>query len=189
MAQCSCSIFTVNRPIPTPTSISLVIIQATPRGVYCSVCFSAHTGFVTNHLLTIKLTSLNPRFLKFSHPHHFIVNVLGDVKRRYFWQGLTNRDGPLVPTISLPHNDFTEKFIKSVFKSQGIRVVDKTTNTFGAAMFSKKCSPTTPIPSQAGVYVIPCNDCNRCYVGQTGQLRRRSTTHRQELAHSTGGKP
>ena len=39
------------------------------------------------------------------------------------------------PTISLPHNVFTEKFIKPIFNAQGICVLNKTTNTLGAALF------------------------------------------------------
>ena len=34
--------------------------------------------------------------------------------------------------------------------------------------------------------VIPCNDCNRYYVGQTGQFRRRSADHRRDLGRGRG---
>ena len=138
--------------------------------------------FIDNEINYIKSS-----FLKLGYPLHFITKVLGDVRRKYYSQAQTSRDGPQPPTISLPHNGFTEKYIKPVFKSQGIRVVNKATNTLGAALFNKRCSPNAPISPQAGVYVIPCNDCNRHYVGQTGQFRIRADTHRRNLAHGTGG--
>ena len=133
-----------------------------------------------------EINFIKSSFLKLGYPLHFITKVLGDVRRRHFGQGQPVRDGPQPPTISLPHNDFTEKLIKPVFKAQGIRVVNKATNTLGAALFNKKCSPTAPTSPQAGVYVIPCRDCNRYYVGQTGQFRRRCTDHTREIGNVTG---
>ena len=106
--------------------------------------------------------------------------------RRHFEQGQPNSESLQPPTISLPHNLFTEKFIKPVLKAQGIRVYNKATHTLGAALFNKKFSPTAPTSPQAGVYVTPCRDCNRYYVGQTGQFRRRCTDHRRHLGNVTG---
>lgn len=37
-------------------------------------------------------------------------------------------------------------------------------------------------PSESGVYKIPCKDCNKCYIGQTGKnLEKRKSQHKYNI--------
>ena len=136
-------------------------------------------AFIENEIKIIKTS-----FSKLGYPWRFIMEVLRDVKRRHFSPNQPSNDNQQPPTISLPRNDFTEKYINPVFKAQGIRVVNKATNTIGAALLGNKRG--TGSAPDAGVYVVPCHDCTSPYVGQTGQFRVRCNAHTRDVHRGSG---
>jgi len=76
-----------------------------------------------------------------------------------------------LPTISLPHNDFSQTFVKPVFSANGVRVVNSSSNTLRRNLGKNKPSKSGVICDEmcSGVYTIPCKNCSSSYYGETGR--------------------
>ena len=95
----------------------------TKRGSLFGLFLGAY-GICEEPFIDNEVNLIRSSFLKLGCPLHFITKVYGIVKRRHF-----GHLGPQPSTSFLPHNDFTEKFIKPIFKLHGIRVVNEAANT------------------------------------------------------------
>ena len=85
-------------------------------------------------------------------PNHVFEEVHSKVKRRFYNRDPTpiqEKEEPArpLPTISLPHNDFSQTFVKPVFSANGVRVVNPATNTLGRNLVKNK-------PSKSGAVFV-----------------------------------
>lgn len=72
--------------------------------------------------------------------------------------------------------------VASAVSNDNIKIAFSNTNTIGKLFFTKQ-KTKTPIEKQSNVvYKIPCNDCLKCYVGQTGRyLGQRMSEHQRDV--------
>ena len=109
-------------------------------------------------------------FKKVGYPQFFIQRVLSDVRKKYFNRNsspVSQDDNSRKPVISLPYNSFANRYIKPLFAAEDSRVVHCSNNTLRKNLFKPK--PPCSSRSSSGVYVVPCNDCSQCYIGETGR--------------------
>ena len=113
-------------------------------------------------------------FKKIGYPTFFIREVLSDVRRKYYHfnnsSSSSRNDNSGKPVISLPYNSFSNKYIRPIFSAQDFIIVHGSNNTLRKNLFRPR-HPKPPCSSLSGsgVYVIPCGECSRCYVGETGR--------------------
>ena len=82
----------------------------------------------------------------------------------------------------MPFKDISENLVKPVLKAQGIRVVNRASNTLSAALLRRE--PSTRRRPQIGVYMMECKGCDNVYISQTGrELHKRVNEHRGDLKH------
>ena len=109
-------------------------------------------------------------FKAVGYPEPFIKKIHSDVRRKHFsneTEGAAEVD-QRKKNLSLPLNEFTRTYAQPILRHHNIRVNYKATNTL-----RKKLVRTGPdrrnTGGEVGVYKIPCNGCNRNYVGQCGR--------------------
>ena len=127
------------------------------------ICDSSHLQSEIDYLFS--------RFIKIGYPVYFIQKVLSDVRKKYYNHNnnsVSQDDHSRKPVISLPYNEFSNKYIKPLFSAQNSRVVNSSNNTLRKNLFRPKQSKP-PCHPGSGVYIIPCGECSRCYVGETGR--------------------
>ena len=85
------------------------------------------------------------------------------------------------PTINIPYNNFPQDYIKPILRSKNINVTHKSGNTRRSTLVNNRGQKPPFEPRRgAGVYVIPCENCDQCYVGETGRdFQVRLREHKQ----------
>ena len=109
-------------------------------------------------------------FKKLAYPKRFIEKILSDVRRKFYTENNGERiNSERKPTISLPYNNFCIKYVKPVFSSNDVRVVNSASNTIRNRL--TRTRPCLPVTDSAGpgVYMVKCGECEQCYVGETGR--------------------
>ena len=92
----------------------------------------------------------------------------------------TNRDRPEPKaTVSIPFVKGVSERIKRICAKSGIRVYFRANRTLGS-LLSNIRPKRDPHDTKGVIYQIPCLDCDRSYIGETGRtLKTRLTEHRR----------
>ena len=129
------------------------------------ICDSANLNSEIDYLFS--------SFKKIGYPTFFIQKVLSDVRKKYYNNNnvsVSQDDRSEKPVISLPYNNFSDRYIKPLFSAHNSKVVHGSNNTLRKNLFKPRYpKPPCSTLSSSGVYVIPCLECSRCYVGETGR--------------------
>jgi len=129
-----------------------------------------------------ELDRLYASFKKLRYPFHFVERVHRDVKRKFFSRNVSNNNAESERrcTLSLPYNELTKTFIRPILNTQNCQVAYKASNTIRSSLVKTK--PRIRNDESAGIYSIPCHDCERIYIGQTGRtLKERLNEHKYSL--------
>ena len=92
----------------------------------------------------------------------------------------TNRERPEPKaTVSIPFVKGVSERIKRICAKSGIRVYFRANRTLGS-LLSNIRPKRDPHDTKGVIYQIPCLDCDRSYIGETGRtLKTRLTEHRR----------
>ena len=124
-------------------------------------------SFLKNEIFFIEHT-----FRKLAYPEHFINKVHRDVRRKHFSSDSSRREHVFKPSIKLPFNKYSNQIVSPILRSHGAKVYHASNNTIRSSLV--KNAP----PKQGGVYFIPCKECPKVYIGQTGRaLQTRLREH------------
>ena len=123
--------------------------------------------------LDLEITRIYDSFLKLHYPR-FLISAAHKKARIIFYNPKIKKK-QCKTTIILPECN-TSNNIKSLLNKE-YQFVQKTYNTIGK--YTRRV-PGKPKNSEAGVYKIPCNDCDSIYIGETGKsLSIRIKQHKQ----------
>ena len=114
-------------------------------------------------------------FKKLCYPKFFIQQCLSRARSMYFIPRDRQNKVDYVKSLPLPYTEELSKFGKRLNKANsGFDVVFKYNNTT-----KKKLVKNNPVSKEdVGVYVIPCKDCTKCYVGESGRcIDKRKEEH------------
>ena len=137
-----------------------------PKSVKRSVLFSMFLRayrLSSPNFLYDEIEYLYGAFAKRGYPKNFIISVHREVKKKFFNPSSNPLEREKLPTLRLPFNSFTNRFLTPILRCQKINVVHKSENTLRARLHK-----TRP-HCEGGVYIIPCQECQKCYIGQTGR--------------------
>ena len=134
-----------------------------------------------------ELTYIYQAFSKLGYPEQIINKVHSKIRRK-FYSSMVQRNSPEpCPTRRLPLNNFTARYLKPTLRANNIRVVHPNSTSISSTLVRKRPCVSSSINDQAGVYIVPCGECNKCYVGQSGKiLSERLGQHKDDvrLGHS-----
>ena len=138
------------------------------RGSVFSMYLRAYRLCDGSHLQN-ELNYLAEAFQKSGFPARIIREVHSAVKRKFYSAPpqSTPEESQPPPTIALPHSHFVEKHVKPLFRANGSRVVTSSTCTLRNELVSNR--PPCGEGVGGSVYLIPCHDCEKVYVGQSGR--------------------
>src|SRR5215469_4704573 len=121
-----------------------------------------------------EISYINNVFKKLAYPSHFIDSALSDCRKKFHSQSSNtfNKNNILVLPTSTPKIDLLLR--------PSISVVTSGQNNVGRFV-RNNCQDSEV---SAGVYKIPCRDCNLLYIGETNDFKRRIYQH--EYALRTG---
>ena len=114
-------------------------------------------------------------FSKLCYPKYFITCCLRKARKMYFTP--IEKDPPnFKMTLCLPYNPHLEPLTKHIDRNKpGYNISFHYHNTLRSRLVKNNLSNHR---SSAGVYAIPCNDCNKCYIGESGRgLQTRKKEH------------
>ena len=115
---------------------------------------------------------------KLNYPLTFINNARRKAHKITLNKTTNNTTSDLKKYITLPNNSAT-KIINQNLNRLGFTIVIKNTKTIGDLIKTKHNSTTQ---EKAGVYQVPCADCDRVYVGETARsLHQRMYEHKRAL--------
>lgn len=152
-----------------------------PEKVKQSVLFSMFLRayrICDGSFLQVEINYIQKTFQGLGYPPPVIERVHSKVRSK-FYTPLVHRE-PLSPkpTVRLPHNQFTEKYMAPTLRAQNLRVANPSYNSIGSKIVRRRPSSTV----NCGVYIIPCSECELSYVGQTGKdLGVRLQQHRDAV--------
>ena len=122
--------------------------------------------------LAREIDTIKNSFLKLGYGTKFIDK--GHFKaRRKFYQNVTDGVQENKPFIVLPQTGHDNKFLTRSLNECNIRGVFRNTNTLSKFM-KRQTASDLPKPC---IYSIPCNSCNKIYIGETNDLERRKKQH------------
>ena len=88
---------------------------------------------------------------------------------------------PNITYFKIPYVCNLSERLAAVLNSETIKVAFNNKNTIGKTCFTKQKTKTPKDVESAIVYRIPCEDCQKCYVGQTGRyLKQRISEHQRD---------
>ena len=158
--------FTVYRK-PTHSNSFLHFYSSNPRAVKRSVVFGmflrAYRLCTTDAFLKDEIYFIEKTFRKLAYPDHFVSKVHRDVRRKHFQSDFIPREQIFKPSIKLPFNKYCNKIVSPILRSHGAKVYHASNNTIKSRLVNN--AP----PKQGGVYFIPCKECPKVYIGQTGR--------------------
>ena len=81
----------------------------------------------------------------------------------------------------LPYVRHTSKHIQRICRQIGVKTVFKSRGTLRESLM-KVTTPRNPLLKKGVVYEVPCMDCNRSYIGETGRsLKKRLVEHKSAV--------
>ena len=117
-----------------------------------------------------EINFLHKAFKRVGFPDHVFEEVHSKVKKRVFSPSATdNDDGEPFSRISLPYSKFVENYITPVLRSNNVQVVHKTSGSIRKRLVRNQPPKQGDKRDMAGVYTIPCRDCDKAYYGETGR--------------------
>ena len=125
-------------------------------------------------------------FQDLGYPKFYLDNILKEVRSKFYRTPLTSEviNQPRRPTISLPFNNFTNNFAKSVLKANKCDVAFAAKNTLKTTLINSTKTSGISDNIESGCYTIDCGDCELKYIGQTGRdLKVRVREHRENVNH------
>lgn len=108
-------------------------------------------------------------FSKLGYPNQVMMEVHRKVRQKFYTSPVERVPPRTCPTVRLPLNDFTTNYAKPALRANNIRVVHPSVNSIGSKLVKRRPQLPTSRNERAGVYVIPCKDCDDRYIGQTGK--------------------
>lgn len=97
------------------------------------------------------------------------------------------RENDQIKYISFTYSNFDIYKLKNIFKQFNLHVTFKTKNTIKTLFSNNKDLNSTL--KNSGVYQLICNDCNSCYIGETGRsIEIRIKEHLRDRINSEFGK-
>jgi predicted GIY-YIG superfamily endonuclease len=122
-----------------------------------------------------ELLYISEVFKKLAYPENIIYSALRTAKKRFYIphenenEDLKNKNIILIP--SLPSKILRDSI------PQCISIITKGINKISSEIITNRNS----IKYDAGIYKIPCDDCEKCYIGETDNLKRRLYQHSYSL--------
>ena len=181
----SCFRFDIYRK-PTYAGSHLHYFSWHPESVKRSVIFSfmLRAYRICDHIyLDNEINKLYAIFKKLGYPKHFVDKVHRDVRRKHFASettvdSVTNEHSGKAH-ISVPYNAYTKSIIKPILAKSNCTLHYKASNTLRSNLVKTK---PKLVNDDVGVYSIPCQDCNKSYIGQTGRsVSERIKEHKYAL--------
>ena len=147
------------------------------RSVLFSLLLKAYR-ICDNKYRSNELDRLYENFRKLRYPFNFVEKVHRDVKRK-FYSSSVSRDEPQNErkcNLTLPYNQLTKSIIRPILGSRNCSLTYRASNTIRSNLITTR--PGTNVDEASGIYSIPCNDCDKMYIGQTGRnLKERLNEH------------
>ena len=121
--------------------------------------------------LDTEINYIYKSFKNVGFPTHVIDAVHSSVKAKFFSQHTRQQEEEdhRRPTISLPHNQFVQKYVAPIFHANKYRVVNNSQGTLRSRLVHNKPVADSEQRSKSGVYNIPCKNCPQVYYGETGR--------------------
>ena len=115
-------------------------------------------------------------FKELCFPKQVIDLCLTKARKMYFNPNPNKNDQDFKKAISLPYNDNLNSFANLVNRKKlGYNVVFKYNNTIRKNLVKNNANNNK---EDIGVYAIPCKDCTKCYIGESGRsLQKRKQEH------------
>ena len=169
--ELQCFQFSVYRK-PTHSGMYLHYYSWHPQYVKKSVMYSMFLRafricdplYIAHELQYIKSS-----FSRLGYPPSLIQTALSDAKRKFHSVNIPRQDREKQIHLSLPHSK-SNNFVRTCLKSSNISLISKQSNSLKKQLIqtgSKTHDADTAVGP--GVYVVPCQDCDSCYVGETGR--------------------
>ena len=128
--------------------------------------------------LQVEINYIRKTFKGLGYPPSVIEKVHSKVRTKFFSPMVHTEPPSPKPTVRLPHNQFTEKYMAPTLRAQNLRVANPSYSSIGSKIVRRR--PSSAL--NCGVYIIPCSDCELSYVGQTGKdLGIRLQQHRDAV--------
>ena len=138
--------------------------------------FSRAFKICDNEFVDSEIEHISNTFLGLGYPKHFIQKSLSIAKKR-FYAPTTAVDKERQKRLVLPYSKKLENFGKYIKYDKDVDVVFRFDNTIRKKLVKNKLEKE---PQDKGVYTIPCKDCDKLYVGETGRnLAVRLDEHRR----------
>ena len=121
-----------------------------------------------------EITKIYESFRKRDYPNYFINNARRKAEKIYYNPRVKTND---ITRISLPKISINTDIQNILGKD--IKIVEKMSKTIGSQL---RKIPGKINEAEGGIYKIPCKDCNKIYIGETGKnLQTRIKQHRREF--------
>jgi hypothetical protein len=112
-------------------------------------------------------------FKKLAYPDNFIKSILRSVKKKIYYPKDNNvKKDKNYLILPCPPSDI----LRNSFPDNTNIVVRQSHR-----LASYFLTPNNKIKHEAGIYVVPCNDCNKIYVGESDNFTRRINQHKYSL--------
>ena len=108
-------------------------------------------------------------FRKLGYPESVILRALSDARRKvYLGPRRVERDNTK-PSLILPYSN-NAQLLNPVKQSNNVHIIHKKCNSIRSQLVRTKPKVANTDPNKAcGTYVIPCGECDKVYVGETGR--------------------
>ena len=122
--------------------------------------------------------------LKLAYPKPFLDSIHREVKKTFYGTPREAISAEYVPTIAIPYTNFSKNFIRPILSHNRCRTVHKYGNTLKRKLVRTRPPRKLDSTNGAGVYKIPCLECDKSYIGQTGRdFRVRLSEHKSAISH------
>ena len=110
-------------------------------------------------------------FQRVGFPIHVLEDVHSKVRRKITAShSPVEEEEPDRPAwISLPYGRHVEQFVAPVMRSHNVRVVNKSSGSIKRRLVHNRPPRDSNRVDVAGVYTVPCKDCDKSYYGETGR--------------------
>ena len=130
-----------------------------------------------------ELSHLYKTFRKNNYPKHFINSVHKRSQRPQPSQSNNagENNNPELRRITLPYINKISEITARIFEKYNLKVAHKPTNKI-KSLFNKHKDQPNNEDKQNAVYQIPCQDCEKVYIGETSKtIKSRITEHKNAI--------